>query len=183
MIWRVTTAKVRASTHSPILGGNASQSGLGDPGNRHSNYQCSYLTWTVRYLTSAGWKGERRKWCTPRIKLRIWLEYTVHKPLSHKSQTKISLPIPSYNCQVVLLNWSPALQLTAQGWSAKCGFVAQCFVHWHSNHRSQFDPRQKSSFFLFLLAVFVKRLTVFITGSKFCEKLISRICTSTVEIW
>ena len=26
----------------------------------------------------------------------------VHKPLSHKSQTKISLPIPSYNCQVVL---------------------------------------------------------------------------------
>ena len=28
----------------------------------------------------------------------------MHKPLSHKSQTKVSLPIPSYNCQVILLN-------------------------------------------------------------------------------
>ena len=28
----------------------------------------------------------------------------VHKSLSHKSQT----PIPSYLCQVVLLNWSPS---------------------------------------------------------------------------
>ena len=31
------------------------------------------------------------------------------KPLRYKSQTKVYLPALSYNCQVVLMNWSPAL--------------------------------------------------------------------------
>ena len=34
----------------------------------------------------------------------------VQKPLSHKSRSKMNLPVPFYISQLVLLNWSPALK-------------------------------------------------------------------------
>ena len=58
----------------------------------------------------------------------------MHKPLSHKSQTKASLAISSYIYiyifQVGLLNWSTALR------NGELGFVTRWFVHWHANHMS-----------------------------------------------
>ena len=47
-------------------------------------------------------KNEKKHDLSPGDELGIYdLTLQVHKPLSHKFQTKVSLPIPTYNCQVV----------------------------------------------------------------------------------